>query len=201
MSNIQINLIEYLPDFLKDIDEFKVIMSAETKQFYKLLNEIESNLDNNFIDFMTLETMIRIETFLGIVGEGTLEQRKSYLKALIRKGYKLSETSIKAIVKSITGGLCVVTFFAGNDSLNHSPGQGTLRVQVLSPDYSVDYKFDDILRAIAPYMPAHIKLNIIKYFATWENISIDFQTWDLLKQSKSTWQDIYNYIPLDVQNI
>lgn len=201
MSNIQINLIDYLPDFLKDIDEFKVIMSAETNQFNKLLNDIESNLDNNFIDFMTLETMIRIETFLGIVGEGTLEQRKNYLKALIRKGYKLSETSIKAIVKSITGGLCVVAFFAGNDTLNPTPGQGTLRVQVLSPDYSVDYKFDDILRAIAPYMPAHIKLNIIKYFATWENISIDFQTWDLLKQSKSTWQDIYNYIPLDVQNV
>lgn len=127
-----------------------------------------------------------------------MEQRRAYIKALYCKGDKLSETSIEAIVRSITGGKAIVKFFTGGEALNPSPGQGTLRIQVLSPDSTVDYKFDDIIRAIAPYMPAHIKLIILKYFATWGDIKEAHMDWTSVSQLDS-WQALYNYIPPQVE--
>ena len=193
-----ISLVEYLPEYLQDIKEFKLIMEAESQKFNELYFIKDKTLDMHFVDYMDIEAITRYETFLGIVGEGTLEQRRSYIRALYSKGDKLSENSIKAVVKSITGGKALVKFFGGDEALNPNPGQGTLKVEVLSPDPEVDYKFDDIIRAIAPYMPAHLKLNLIKYFSTWGDISEAYSDWNSIKQA-SNWKEIYNYIPPQVE--
>lgn len=193
-----ISLIEYLPEYLQDIKEFKLIMEAESQKFNELYFTKDKTLDMQFVDYMDIEAITRYENFLGIVGEGTLEQRRSYIRALYSKGDKLSENSIKAVVKSITGGKALIKFFGGDEALNPNPGQGTLRVQVLSPDMNINYKFDDIIRAIAPYMPAHIKLNLIKYFATWGDISEAYTDWQAIKEA-SSWQELYNYIPPEIQ--
>lgn len=193
-----ISLIEYLPEYLQDIKEFKLIMEAESQKFNELYFTKDRTLDMQFVDYMDIEAITRYENFLGIVGEGTLEQRRSYIRALYSKGDKLSENSIKAVVKSITGGKALVKFFGGDEALNPNPGQGSLKVEVLSPDPEVDYKFDDIIRAIAPYMPAHLKLNLIKYFSTWGDISEAYSDWNSIKQA-SNWKEIYNYIPPQVE--
>lgn len=193
-----INLLEYLPEYLQDINEFKLIMEAESMKFNELYFTNNKMLNIQFVDYMDIQTISRYEKFLGIIGEGTLEQRRAYIKALYGKGDKLSESSIKAIVKSITGGRALVKFFCGDEALNPNPGQGTLKVEVLSPDPEVDYKFDDIIRAIAPYMPAHLKLNLIKYFSTWGDISEAYSDWNSIKQA-SNWKEIYNYIPPQVE--
>lgn len=189
-----INLIELLPEYLYDIREFKLIMEAESDRFNDFYFKLDKLVDFQFVNSMPVEILQRYETFLGIVGGGTVEQRRAYIKALYSKGYKLSETSIKAIVKSITGGKAVVKFFTGGEALNHNTGHGTLRVQVLSPDPTINYKFDDIIRAIAPYMPAHIKLELLRYFSTWEDIEEAHLDWSSIRQSQS-WQTLYNYIP------
>lgn len=194
-----IKLIELLPDYLRDIREFKMIMETESQRFNDLYLNMDKSIDFQFVDNMTVEILTRYETFLGIVGEGTLEQRRAYIKALYSKGDKLSETSIQAIVKSITGGKAIVKFFTGGEALNPNPGQGTLRVQVLSPDPNINYKFDDVIRAIAPYMPAHIKLNLLRYFSTWEDISKAHVSWDSIKTSQVNWKALYDYIPPQVQ--
>lgn len=199
VSPYNINLMELLPEYLHDIREFKLIMETESNKFNDLYFKLDKFVDYQFVDAMPVEILQRYETFLGIVGEGTVEQRRAYIKALYSKGDKLSETSIQAIVKSITGGKALVKFFAGGEFLNPNPGQGTLRIQVLSPDPTVNYKFDDVIRAIAPYMPAHIKLELLRYFSTWEDISRDYNTWDSIKTSASNWQSLRNYIPPQIQ--
>ena len=193
-----INLLDCLPEYLQDINEFKLIMEAESRRFNELYFTNNKMLNMQFVDSMDIQTISRYEKFLGIIGEGTLEQRRAYIKALYGKGDKLSESSIKAIVRSITGGKALVKFFCGDEALNPNPGQGTLKVEVLSPDPEVDYKFDDIIRAIAPYMPAHLKLNLIKYFSTWGDISEAYSDWNSIKQA-SNWKEIYNYIPPQVE--
>lgn len=194
-----IDLMELLPDYLKEIREFKLIMENESRKFNDLYLNMDKSLNFQFVDLMTVEVLTRYETFLGIVGEGTVAQRRAYIKALYSKGDKLSEISIKAIVKSITGGKALVKFFTGGEALNPNPGQGTLRIQVLSPDPTVDYKFDDVIRAIAPYMPAHIKLNLLRYFATWGDIKGAYVCWDSIKTTAENWQTLYDYIPPQVQ--
>lgn len=193
-----INLINYIPEYLRDIREFKLIMEGESQKFNELYFIKDKTLDMQFVDYMDIEAITRYENFLGIIGQGTLEQRRAYIRALYIKGDKLSEFSIKAVVKSITGGKALVKFFGGDEVLNPNPGQGTLRVQVLSPDPNINYKFDDIIRAIAPYMPAHIKLNLIKYFSTWGDIKQAYTDWQAIKKA-SNWEELYNYIPPQIQ--
>lgn len=193
-----INLMELLPEYLHDIREFKMIMETESDKFNDFYQNIDKSLDFHFVDQMSIEVLQRYETFLGIVGEGTIGQRRAYIKALYNKGDKLSETSIKAIVRSITGGRAVVKFFTGGEALNPNPGQGTLRVQVMSPDSNIDYKFDDIIRVIAPYMPAHLKLSILRYFATWQDIRGAYTSWNTIKEGAKDWKALNDYNPPEV---
>lgn len=198
VNSHNIDLMKLLPEYLHDIREFKMIMETESIKFNEFYSNMDKSLDSQFVDNMPIEVLSRYETFLGIVGEGTVDQRKAYIKALYNKGDKLSETSIKAVVKSITGGRAVVKFFTGGEALNPNPGQGTLRIQVMSPDSNIDYKFDDIIRVIAPYMPAHLKLSILRYFATWQDIRGAYTSWNTIKEGAKDWKALNDYNPPEV---
>lgn len=67
-------------------------------------------------------------------------------------------------------------------------------MQVLSPDTTKDYKYDDIERAIKPLVPSHIKLIVIKYFALWSDIVSNFSNWGSVK-TMNDWQAVKDYIP------
>lgn len=190
-----INLISYIPEYLQDIAEFKVIMDVESKKLDEYFNKCEQILDFQFVDYMDIETLKRYEMFLGIKGEGTVEQRRAYIKALYNRRGKLNETSIKDTVKAITGGKAIVHFYTADEELNPEAGQGLLLIRVLSPDQNVDYKFDDIERAILPYKPAHIKINIVKYFTTWNDISTSYADWNDIISNFQSWQELKDYIP------
>lgn len=190
-----IDLISYIPDYLRDIAEFKVIMDIESKKLNEYFDNCGRTLDFQFIDYMDIETLSRYEIFLGINGEGTVEQRRAYIKALYNRRGKLSETSIQDTVRAITGGKAIVHFYTADEELNPERGQGLLLIRVLSPDPNVDYKFDDIERAIMSYKPAHIKVNIVKYFTTWNDISKLYPTWEDIMNNFQSWQEIKDYIP------
>lgn len=189
-----INLLDYLPEQLADIKEFEIIMNIESHYFNRIYREINKTLDNSFLDTMSIEIVQRLESFLGILGEGTLSQRKSYLKALFKKGNKVNEKAIRTIISSITGSDAIIKFYTGSETDAPIAKQGVLKIQVLSPNPHIDYKFNDIIRAIAPLMPAHIKLTVIKYFAAWRDIINAYNSWESIKAT-SDWSVIFNYIP------
>lgn len=192
---LTVNLLDYLPEFLRDIREFKVILNTESIQYSQLMYSINKNLNNNFLDTMTIEVIERLEKFLGVIGEGTLEQRRNYLRALFKKGEKLNEASIRTIIKTITGSEAIIKFYTGSEIEAPFQGQGTLSIRVLSPDTSVNYRFEDVARTIVPLMPAHIKLELIKYFATWADIRNSYSSWETLKKGAENWTTLKNYIP------
>jgi hypothetical protein len=189
-----INLLEYLPQSMADIKEFQVIMDIESDYFNRFYGDINKTLDNNFLDTMSIEIVQRLENFLGILGEGTLSQRNSYLKALFKKGNKLSEKAIKTVINTITGSKAIIKFYTGSELDAPISGQGVLKIQVLSPDPSIDYKFNDIIRAITPLMPEHIKLIVVKYFSTWGDIENAYSSWESIKAAPK-WTTIASYIP------
>lgn len=190
-----INLLKYLPEEIANIKEFEIIMDIESPYISRLYEDIDKFADNILLDTMPIDKVKRFEDFLGIIGEGTLEQRKSYIKALIKKGNKLSENSIKTVIKTITGSNAIIKFYSGNEGDAPIPGQGTLNVQVLSPDPNINYKFDDIIRVIEPLMPAHIKLLLMKYFSTWRDIINAYGSWNDIKENATSWEVVRNYIP------
>ncbi|MDF2857966.1 MAG: hypothetical protein K0Q87_3817, partial [Neobacillus sp.] len=135
----------------------------------------------------------RVESFFGIKGLGTLEQRKNYLISLNQKGNKLNVSAIRNIVNSISGSDCIV-FFGSEEESNSDRAYGLLRIQVLSPDSTKNYRYADIARALAPLVPSHIKLSVIKYFATWGDILDDFSNWAAIS-AKEDWRVVREYIP------
>lgn len=190
----QIKLIEYLPDFLQNITEFKVLFDTEGIEFDKLASNKEKVINDMFLTTASNDAITRVENYVGIKGQGTLEQRKSYLISLFQKGKKLNEKKFKEITKTIIGSDCIVTFFTADDPKNPQTGKGLIKVLVLSPVNNKDYRYADIARALQPLIPAHIKLLVIKYFATWADIVTNFADWATINTSTS-WQTINDYIP------
>lgn len=189
-----VNLISYLPEFMQEVKEFQTILNAENVIFNTLSRDVGYVLNQLFMNTASPDTILKWENFLGIKGEGSLEQRKSYIMAMIKKGDKLSEKSIKTIVNTLTGSDAIVTFYAENDVTTPQVGHAVLLVQVLSPDNSKDYKYDDIQRMLEPLVPGHIKLIVVKYFATWGDIKENYASWEAVALGQD-WQAINDYIP------
>jgi hypothetical protein len=190
-----VNLKEYLPSFLQDILELEIITNIESEDLDQLLTDIQQVKDDMFIATASEARILRTENFLRYKGLGTLEQRKNYLISLFQKGKKLNSKSIRDITNAITGSECLITFYTESEIGNPNPGFGLLRVQVLSPDPNKDYRYADIVRALGPLVPGHIKLLVVKYFATWEDIKNNYTSWAEVKNSFSDWQAVKSYTP------
>ena len=194
MNNRVIFLEKLVPDFIAEIDKFKLLYDTENISFDELYESVEKVKSDVFISTASNEAIERIETFINIKGQGNLEQRISYIKSLMQKGNKLNEKSIKDIVNAITGSDCIVMFFTSNESNNPEPGNSILRVQVLSPDNEKDYRYEDIARTLNPLIPSHIKLLVVKFFATWNDIKENYADWNSILSMKD-WETVKNYIP------
>lgn len=190
----KVNLIEYLPDFMQDILEFQVLFDAENIEFDLVYNEINKIFLDSFIRTASIEKVTRLENFLRIKGEGTLDQRRTFLLALFQKGKKMNEGIIKEVANTITGSDCIVTFFGSDELNNPQPSFSLLQIQVLSPDNNKDYRYVDIARTLRPLVPAHIKLLVIKYFSTWEDVKNNYSDWNAVMAAGS-WEVLKNYIP------
>jgi hypothetical protein len=188
-------LINYLPDFLQDIFEYNVIFDIENLKLDKLNSEVEKIKNDMFIKTASNDAITRLESFLRIKGQGTLEQRKSYLVSLIQKGKKLNEQKIRDIANTITGSDCIITFYGADELNNPEFGYSLLMIQVLSPDNNKDYRYEDIARALKPLVPGHLKLLVIKFYATWFDVISSYASWLELK-SAADWQLIKDHIPL-----
>ncbi len=187
-------LEKFVPDFISETKQFKTIFDIEDENFDNLYFQIENIKSDAFITTASNDAIVRLENFMSIKGLGTLDQRKSYLISMLQKGNKLSENRIKNITTAITGSNCIVAFFGSDESGNPVPGYGLLRVQVLNPDNSKDYRYEDIFRALKPLVPGHIQLLVIKYFSIWNDVKNNFADWNAVA-SMSDWESVKNYIP------
>lgn len=190
----RVHLQDYVPEFLTDILELNLIYEIENKELDEVYANNEKLKGDMFIRTASAEKITQLETFLRIKGQGTLSQRKDYLLSLFRKGKKLNEGKIKEIANTITGSDCIVTFFGADELDNPNLGYGLLRVQVLSPEQNKDYRYDDIFRTLKPLVPGHLKLLVIKYFALWDDVKINFADWTAVA-ALTDWQAVKNYIP------
>jgi hypothetical protein len=187
-------LESYVPDFISDTVEMASVFKVENNVLDYLEDKISKIKSNHFITTASNYSISRVESFFGMKGLGTLEQRKSFLISLNQKGNKLNVSAIRNIVSSISGSDCVVTFFGSEEEGSSDKAYGLLRIQVLSPDNTKNYRYADIARALAPLVPSHIKLSVIKYFATWGDILHDFSDWTAIS-AKEDWRAVREYIP------
>lgn len=93
----QPNILEYLPDFLKDVKEIKVHASAEYPELSSLWTAVDNAYNDQFLYTMGENGVSRWEKMLGIspMGTDTLEDRRfriiNRLNAQLPYSYKMLE--------------------------------------------------------------------------------------------------------------
>ena len=190
-----VDLKQYIPEFMAELAEMKALLDSQSRELDYTKYAINRVVDNNFLETADEDAIERIEKFLGVKPKGTLQQRKDYLKGLYLNGIKTNKARIEEIVKTITGGEVLMKFYASDEADNPNVGHGYLEVKVMSPSLSKDYNFENVARTIKPLIAAHLKLSIMKWFATWEDIKQAYASWDAIKTNASCWDDIYTYTP------
>lgn len=177
-------MMNYLPRYWWENVEMKQILQAQGFSIDILLKELQRIFTDAFIMTASEERVSEWELDLEIAPNGrTLEQRRQYVLSKLRGVGKLNEEKIKGIVYAFTSGGAIVTF---SDS--------TIWVKVLPPNNGGTFLFPDIERTLKPMIPAHLGLNIKRYYSTWGDIRDNFVSWDDVYSYNNDWNAVRNFI-------
>lgn len=176
------DLMRYLPDFLHDVEELKKILSTEDSEIDLLEPDIDEVFPEKLIMECSEERLSQWEQVLGVEPQGTVEERRYYIKGILNSDGKLNEDKIKDIVASYTGGEAIVTLTGS-----------VIKIQVLPPPNGELYRFEDVERTIKPLKPAHLGLTVERFYSTWGDIKKGFADWAAVK-AMDDWQAVKEYI-------
>lgn len=171
------------PPVWEEIPEMQALQDALQPELEQLGIKFEQVITDTFIDQLSEERLSEWEKRLTIVPQGTVQQRKLYLKSVIRGFGKLNEAKIRSIVNALTGGDAIATF-----------EDGVIVVKVLPPNNGEVYLFPDVERSLEPRKPVHLGLRVIRYYSTWGIIKERFSSWQEVKEHFADWNGVKNYI-------
>lgn len=176
-------LIKYLPEFLREFTEFKELFKAEDSEFDMLSPSVDNIFSESTIKYCSENSIKEWEQALGIKPNGTLEQRRLFLLAMLRGQGKLNEAKIASIVEAFTGGDAITSF-----------ANSVITVKVLPPNNGEIYLFPDVERALKPLIPTHLGLIVMRFYSTWSDIKLNITSWESVSQT-ADWQAVKSYIP------
>lgn len=173
-------LVNYLPEFLKNIEDYSQLLNSLDIEIKNLNDGIEYIVKEASILNADESRVEEWEEFLRISKQGTLQQRKKYIIATLTTVGKLNKTKIEEIVNIYTnGGGCIVEF-----------RNSTIIVKVQPPEGNEDVLFPDIDRTLNIMKPAHLGLSVIRYYTIWSEIKDSFSSWEDLKDSSKKWKEL-----------
>lgn len=177
-------LITYLPQFLQEIAEYKVLFDSLDIEVEKLKNGVMYAIDQASIMNCDENRAQEWENFLRITPQGDLYQRKLYIVATLTTVGKLNKTKIESIVNIYTnGGGAEVTF-----------EESTIKVLVKPPAGGEIFRFDDIERTLEKMKPAHLALTVTRFYSRYPDIAEKFATYQALKDGFEDYEALKNYV-------
>ena len=136
-------------------------------------------LNNNaFLFWMDESRLAEWENALEIdVPENsTVEERRNVIIAKIRGQNKFNVSNIKSIVKTFTGGDAEVTV-----------ADGVISVKVLPPNNGQLYNQSALVWELKNKIPAHMQLNIERYYSTWGDVKNNETSWQSIRSGYTNW--------------
>lgn len=117
-------LLEYLPDFLRDLTEMQEIMAVETVEIENVHDRMDLALENAFIDTADADTIARMEKMYGVAvqPDATLEDRKFSLKAALNQSSPFTYRTLCRALEALCG--------AGGYSVEITPGTYTAKIRI-----------------------------------------------------------------------
>lgn len=143
-------------------------------------------LNNNaFLFWMDESRLAEWENALEIdVPENaTVEERRNVIIAKIRGQNKFNVSNIKSIVKTFTGGDAEVTV-----------ADGVISVKVLPPNNGQLYNQAALVWELKNKIPAHMQLNIERYYSTWGDVKNNETSWQSIRSGYTNWDALKDKI-------
>ena len=179
-------MIEYYPQVIRSIQEFKAIITAEYPEFEGLSDSNNKVIQDAYLLTMTEDRIESWEKILGIVpiANSTVEDRRETVIARIRGQGKLNTELINIIVGTFTGG-------KANSWIENS----ILYVEITPPPNNKQYKFANVEQELSKKVPAHLGFKVSRNYYEWGEILKNTSTWQDVKNEFETWEDVYLFVP------
>lgn len=186
MSNSEERMINYYPDVLKSILEYQAIMYTEGAEIDLLKERTEQLVNDAYMETMGEERTRQWEKVFGITPspDSTLQDRRNVILARRRGVGKLNSKKIESIVNAFTKGSAITLF-----------RNGVIIVRVLPPPNNEQYRFPDVENELRRRRPAHLDLEVSKYYSSWLEVATEFTDWNDLLASFASWKEVKEYVP------
>lgn len=149
-----INILDYLPDVIKEIKEFDAIATAENPEINNLWQNHQKVFDNQFISTLDADGCTRWEKMLGLTSSTTqtLETRRLQILTKIN-------TSLPYTIRQLEN---ILTGICGNDyEINLDNTNYTLDIFL---NLSVRNQFNYVYEMLKKIVPANLVLTVsLKY--------------------------------------
>lgn len=176
--------MSYLPSYYQGVTEIEAIADAFDLEMVDLQENLSLLPNDASIVTCSESRLTEWEQILGIIPQDRdTTQRRMMILAMLRGSGKLNEDKIKTIVRTFTGGGCIVSF-----------ENSTIIVEVAPPEWGEIFLFPDVEKALKPLIPAHLQLSVERYYNTWEDRKNQHTTWNDLKNSYTDWAAVRNKV-------
>ena len=178
-------MLDYYPYIIKIIEDFQALMFAEGFEIDFATSEFDFAINDAYLTTMSESRVSEWEKALGItpLSTDTIQQRRDVIISKFRGGSKLNTESISSIVKAFTNGDAISSF-----------KDGVLKVEVRPPLENKEFKFSDVENALRIRIPAHIQLNVVRDYATWDDVKSNYASWNSV-YSLNNWNELKAYLP------
>lgn len=179
-------MLNYYPDVIKAILEFKAIISSTSLEIGNVNDQLDKVIKNAYLSTMLEDRIVLWENILGIRPlEGTtFDDRRETVIARIRGQGKLNTSLINNIVNVFTGGTAISWV-----------EDGVLYVEITPPSNNKQFVFKNVEQELRNKVPAHLNLKVSRNYYTWGDIKDNFATWDDVKTDLGTWESVYLFVP------
>lgn len=148
-------IASYSPRYYRSIKEMDAVFQLAGYIIDHMAGDMENMVAFQFLKYMNDESLTRYETFLGINKDSnkTLDERKSYISAMLIGSGKLSADKIKTLVNQFPECVCE----------NVVLEEDVLHIDIVILEELKRSVRDSIYELIGQKLPAHIIMDVFFY--------------------------------------
>lgn len=184
--DINRDMWSYLPNFYEDIRESRAIINPESKEFERLDGNIRDVLSQFFVDTATWG-LANWERVFDIAADETkpIDQRRSVIKSKMRGAGTVTISLIEEVAEAYDNGDVDVVL----DHANYIVTITFISTKGIPPNLA------DIENALREIIPAHLAIDFVFTYLTWDELDSANLTWDDLDALGLTWDQFEVYNP------
>ena len=162
MNNRSVDLWKYIPPFLKEIEEYKEIINAESPEFQTLIDNSKGLLDNSFISTALEDGIKKYESILGITpnASDTLDVRRRRILSMWDDDTSFTIKGLEEKIKIIQGNNDISIYLDENDPY---------LLHVITGYYDQD-RILEIRNLVRSIVPANLETDVRSRMETEEDV-------------------------------